>query len=282
MREAQQQLDRGDADEAERAQERAEKNLEEAEKELEQQERRYRALRQFDLLFKLKEELKTYKRTTESHRDWLNRIDVAVREAGRVTRHIRREEIAKLSQQLGTLERDVSDKAGALENEGAVVYTYILKSCSNDLKEVGAQLELKEVGIIPQELLGDVVRRFDLAIKGLERDLRERREQEEQGGQQNQGQNQGQNGQKPPLVPTDAEIRMVMVLQTALNEERSNFFEARPDFGERPPSAGEKARIERLYHQQGSLAEIFDSLRQTLTQQAEGAEHEFPNDEEQR
>jgi len=279
MREARQRLEQGDPDEAERAQERAEKNLKEAERELDREERRYRALRQYELLFKLKEELKTFRRTAQGHREWLQKIDAMVREAGRVTRRIRIAEIGELRKQLATLQRDVSEKAKAVEKEGAVVYTYILNGSANDLKEVEAQVSLKEVGLVPQEILGDVVRRLDLAITGLERDLRERQQQQQQQPQQQQGQQPGSI--KPSLVPPDAEIRMVMVLQKALNEERKVFFDNRPEFGTRTPSAGEKARLERLYHQQGSLAELFDSLRQSFLGGNEDGPA-FPGEEEQR
>ena len=88
------------------------------------------------------------------------------------------------------------------------------------------------------------------------------------------------NNGKPLLVPADAEVRMVMVLQKALNKEREDFFTSRPDFGSKKPTASEKARLERLYHKQGSLAELFDSLRQALiTNQADTpAPEESPDD----
>ena len=57
---------------------------------------------------------------------------------------------------------------------------------------------------------------------------------------------------------------MVLVLQRALNEECENFFENRPEFDKRKPSDREKLRLERMYHQQGSLAELFDNLRENL------------------
>jgi hypothetical protein len=279
MREARQRLDSGNSDEGERAQERAEKALREAEKELDREERRYRALRQHELLFKLKEELKNFRRSAQAHRETLQAVDAQVRDAGRVTRYIRIESLNPLRARVKTLQGDVMDKAGAVEKEGAVVYTYILKGCGRDLKEVEAQLSLKEVGLVPQELLGDVVRRFDLAIKGLERDLRERQKDQQQEQQQR---NRGGSppGTKPALVPPDAEIRMVMVLQQALNDERKNFFANRPDFAERKASSAERARVERLYHQQGSLAELFDSLRESILG-GEEEDFDFPEEREE-
>jgi hypothetical protein len=274
MRQARQRLDAGDPDEAERAQERAEKALREAEKELDREERRYRALRQYELLFKLKEELRNFRRSAQGHRETLQAVDAQVREAGRVTRYIRVESLNPLRARVKTLQGDVVDKAGAVGKEGAVVYTYILNGCGRDLKEVEAQLALKEVGLVPQELLGDVVRRFDLAIKGLERDLRERQQDQQQG---QQGQQPGNN--KPKLVPPDAEIRMVMVLQKALNEEREGFFSNRPDFAARKATTAERARVERLYHQQGSLAELFDSLRENILGREE-EDFDFPEEKE--
>jgi hypothetical protein len=77
---------------------------------------------------------------------------------------------------------------------------------------------------------------------------------------------------KPVLVPPDAEIRMMLVLQQSLNQERENFFANRPEFGRDTPTDADKARIERMYHQQGSLAELFDSLSQSLL----GPEPESP------
>jgi len=279
MREARQRLDAGDSDEAERAQERAEKALREAEQELDREERRYRALRQYELLFKLKEELRNFRRSAQGHRETLQVVDVQVREAGRVTRYIRIESLNPLRARVKTLQGDVMDKAGAVEKEGAVVYTYILNGCGRDLKEVEAQLTLKEVGLVPQELLGDVVRRFDLAIKGLERDLRERQQDQQQ--QQQQGNRGGRQpgSTKPTLVPADAEIRMVAVLQQALNDERENFFTNRPEFAARKATAAERARVERLYHQQGSLAELFDSLRETILGREE-EDFDFPEERE--
>jgi hypothetical protein len=57
---------------------------------------------------------------------------------------------------------------------------------------------------------------------------------------------------------------MVMVLQQELNKERDNFFLNRPDFGARRPSEAELGRLQHFYHQQGWLAEMFDSLRESL------------------
>jgi hypothetical protein len=191
-------------------------------------------------------------------------IEAEVKKRGRVPREIRRGDLKRLIDQVSALQRDVADKATAVEAERAVVYTYILKGCSADLKETAAQLEMSEVGLLPQELLGDVVRRFDLAIKGLERDLQDRREQQQQQQQQQQGERPTDVQNRPELVPKDAEIRMMLVLQESLNQERENFFASRPTFGKEALSDAEKARVERMYHQQGSLAELFDSLAQTL------------------
>ena len=120
------------------------------------------------------------------------------------------------------------------------------------------------VGTIPQEVLGDIVRRFDMALKGLERDLAEKRDEQQRQQQQQRGQGQNQPNGEPRLVPANAEVRMVLVLQRALNEERENFFKNRPEFNTRKPSDREKLRLERMYHQQGSLAELFDNLRENL------------------
>ena len=56
---------------------------------------------------------------------------------------------------------------------------------------------------------------------------------------------------------------MVMVLQKALNEERENFFAATgPTSARAAPTGRESGRaMERLYHQQGSLAELFDAVK---------------------
>ncbi|MHC4957059.1 MAG: hypothetical protein ACYTGN_01690 [Planctomycetota bacterium] len=275
MRDAQRQLQQGESSEAERSQDRAEKSLKEAEKDLAREERRYRNLRQYELLFKLKEELQEFRRMSQAHRESLQGIDAKVRAAGRVTRFINRKELKPLRNQIKGLAREVTEKSDAIEKERAIVYTYILRGCASDLSEVEGQLSVKEVGLVPQEMMGDVVRRFDLAIKGLERDLRERQdEQQKQQGQQGdkKDQQQNQGGGQPRLVPADAEVRMVLVLQKALNKEREDFFLNRPEFGARSPSEGEKARLERLYHQQGSLAELFDSVRQSLV----GAPEDHP------
>ncbi len=280
MREAQQHLQQGRPDEAERAQDRAEKSLKEAEKELAKEERRYRNLRQYELLFKLKDELKAFRRSAQANREQLVAIEAKVRAAGRVTRSINKAELKPLLRHVRRLERDVSDKSAAIEKERAIVYTYILKGCASDLKEVDAQLAMKEVGLVPQEMLGDVVRRFDMAIAGLERNLQEREADRKKQDQQGNRNNSQANNGKPLLVPADAEVRMVMVLQKALNQEREDFFTSRPDFGSKKPTASEKARLERLYHKQGSLAELFDSLRQALvTDQADTpAPEESPDD----
>ena len=282
MREAQQHLQQGRPDEAEHAQDRAEKSLKEAEKDLAKEERRYRNLRQYELLFKLKDELKAFRRSAQANREQLVAIAAKVRAAGRVTRSINKAELKPLLKHVRRLERDVTDKSAAIEKERAIVYTYILKGCASDLKEVDAQLAMKEVGLVPQEMLGDVVRRFDMAIAGLERNLQEREEDRKKQDQQDQqgNRNNSTNNGKPLLVPADAEVRMVMVLQKALNQEREDFFTSRPDFGSKKPTASEKARLERLYHKQGSLAELFDSLRQALiTNQADTpAPEESPDD----
>ncbi|MGH7162663.1 MAG: hypothetical protein ACREID_04205, partial [Planctomycetota bacterium] len=272
MRDARRQLEEGAADEAEASQERAQKSLEEAERELSQEERRYRSLRQHELLFQLKEQLSAFRRASQAHLEELQGIDAEARQAGRVGRHLERARIEPLRKKVGGLKRDVADKSAAVEKENAVVYTYILKGCAADLGEVEEHLRLREVGVLPQELLGDIVRRFDLALKGLDRDLQERRD--EQQAQQQDGQQGPTEGDRPALVPAAAELRMVMVLQKALNEERENFFANRPDFGQRKPTEGEKARMERLYHQQGSLAELFESLRRSVTRQTEEGQEE--------
>jgi len=132
--------------------------------------------------------------------------------------------------------------------------------------------------------MGDVVRRFEMAIRGLERELHERESEKKEGENGQQGRQGGgqQGGGKRPLVPPDAEIRMILVMQRSLNEERENFFTSRPDLDERQFSEGEKARLRRLYHQQGSLAELFDTLRQNLLGGApESAPEEHGSGEEE-
>jgi len=283
MRDAQRAMERGDVDEAERAQERAEKALDQSQREMSEEERRYRSLRQYELLFKLREELRAFRRTAQAHRETLAKVDANVKQAGRVTRSIRRSEIRPLRQRIRALFTDIEEKAAAIRKERAIVYSYILGNCVTDLKEVEAQLSLKETGLVPQELLGDVVRRIDLAIRGLERDLKEKQKQQQNPQQQQnqqggQGQQPGRTG-PPPLVPADAEIRMVMVLQRELNEERQKFFDNRPDLTSRRPTPSEKARLERMYHKQGSLAELFDSLRRSLAERG-GDQPEFGDEKE--
>jgi hypothetical protein len=273
MRDARRSLDAAEADQAEGAQARAENSLRKAEQELSEEERRYRNLRQYELLFKLKEELKSFRRQAQANLEGLQQLDAIVRREGRVDRHTRKAYLEPLQGRVKRLHDDVKEKAEAIAQENAIVYTYILNGCVSDLDEVSGQLGLKEVGVVPQELLGDIVRRLDMAIRGLEQDLQERREDQQQQGSGSGGQPQ------PRLVPPDAEIRMVMVLQRALNEEREGFFAARPDLGERKPTESESARLQRLYHQQGSLAELFDSLRQTFTGH-DGQEPGFPGEEE--
>ena len=103
-----------------------------------------------------------------------------------------------------------------------------------------------------------------MALQGLERELNERKKEDQQ-EQQQQGQQGGGQGNGPrPLVPPDAEIRMILVMQRTLNEEHGNFVQSRPDLDERKLTDSEKARLKRFYHQQGSLAELFDTLRQNL------------------
>jgi len=280
MRQARQKLEQGEMEDAERAQERAQKSLEQTEKELREEERRYRQLRQHELLFRLRNELKEFRRAAQAHLETIQKIDAEARKSGRVTRALYRTEVQPLTRQIGELERGIGKKADAIEKEGAVVYTYLLRGCADDLKELTTSLRAREVGLLPQELLGDVIRRFDMALKGLERDIAEKKEQAQQ---QQQGGQQGgqQSGGTPRLVPANAEVRMVLVLQRALNEERENFFKSRPGFGQRTPKDGEKARLERMYHQQGSLAELFDNLRESLLG-GENQNDPFRDEEEQR
>ncbi|MEE8107334.1 MAG: hypothetical protein V3T86_17495 [Planctomycetota bacterium] len=281
MRQAGQKLEQGEMDEAERAQERAQKSLEQTEKELKEEERRYRQLRQHELLFRLRNELKEFRRASQAHLETIQKIDAEARKAGRVTRALYRTEVQPLTRQIDELERGIGKKADAIEREGAVVYTYLLRGCGDDLKELTVSLRAREVGLLPQELLGDVIRRFDMALKGLERDIAEKKQQAQQQQQGQQGGGQGQGGGQPRLVPPNAEVRMVLVLQRALNEERENFFKSRPGFGQTDPKDGEKARLERMYHQQGSLAELFDSLRESLLG-GENQDDPFRDEEEQR
>jgi len=243
-------------------------------KDLAKEERRYRNLRQYELLFKLKEELKAFRRQAQAHRETLQNVHAKVKAAGRVSRFINKLDIRPLRRRIKQLAREVSEKADAIRKERAIVYTYILKGCATDLKEIEGQLSMKQVGLVPQEMLGDVVRRFDLAIKGLERNLRERQD-EQQKKNQDQKKKKQQGNTKPLLVPPDAEVRMVMVLQQALNREREDFFASRPDFGRRTPTTGERLRLERLYHQQGSLAELFDSVREALVGEQQDPAHGF-------
>jgi hypothetical protein len=126
------------------------------------------------------------------------------------------------------------------------------------------------------------VRKFEMALSGLDRELQERQQENQQQGQQGQQQGPQSDGDRPrPLVPPDAEIRMILVMQRTLNEERKNFFESRPDLDSRELSDSEKARLKRLYHQQGSLAELFDNLRQNLLGDG-GGPAEMPPEEENR
>jgi len=168
---ARQDLSNEDPAEAEQDQEQVKEKLTQAQEALQEERDRYMDLRQEELLFRIKDELKQFLEKQQP-------ISLATDDAGRklaegrrLTRPVRR----KLNQ-LGERELELADKLKfikeALTEEDVVVYSYVLRANEQDLRSVSQRLSgsRPDPGEYTSLLQHDVENRTTKLIEALKRE----------------------------------------------------------------------------------------------------------------
>ena len=262
--EAAEKLDEGDSDEAEKKQEEAKKNLAEAREALEEERERYEDLRQEELLFKIRDELKQFLTKQQPITQKTEAARKQLAETGRLSRRSRR----RLNE-LGEEEQELAGSAKflreALEKEQVLVFSHALQANEQDLFEVknrlgGRRPRPDEVTIVLQK---DVEDRTMKLIEALEREQRRRQEQRKQ-GDRNQRQNNGQN-QRRRLVSLTAELEMLKQMEEDMlkrTQFMGKLITARGD----DVSEIDLALLERLAHRHNQITEIFLALKKQVEQ----------------
>ena len=270
---AQESMENGEQDDTEQQQEEVMEKLEEAMEALEEELDRYMDLRQEELLFRMKDELMSFLEKQQPITEETKATRESLAEGNRMTRRMRR----KLNQ-LGERERDLADKAeflhSALEEEGVLVFTHILRSNEDDLNTVGKQLSgsSPDPGDLTIMLQEDVEARTAKLLDALSLEQKrrreeqqrrqEQREQEEQ--QQQQPDNNGQQRQR--LVSVIAELEMLLQMEQEMmgrTGQMERLIKARGGDG---ITELESALIERLANRHNEITQIFLEMKKMVEQ----------------
>ncbi len=263
---AEKAMEEGDPDEADEQQERAKEKLAEAQQDLEEERDRYMDLRQEELLFKIKEELTQF---LEVQRPiTLATIEAAEKlaEGKRLSRPMRRK-LNGLGENEGELASKVEFIRTALQEESVLVFSHILKSNEDDLRELAKRLsgrrpEANEYTVILQQ---DVEARTVQLLEALERERKRREEEKKKEKEEKQGENQF-GPQKKRLVPILAELKMLKRMEEEMIKSTEALESILDASGADGISELDTQIAERLANRHNAITEIFGKVKQQLEQ----------------
>jgi chromosome segregation ATPase len=253
MDDAEGQLEQGSGEKAAKSAEEARKYVEQAKEELERERRRYEALRQEEMLFRLVQDLKEFKKEQQRIRTEVEEISAAA--AGGAPTRPQRKALKNLGGDEGKLRGRLDERVKAVREEGSPAFGTALEAVAVDVSEVARLLEEEQHDAYVRGLMAEVEHALGDLIGAFEDEI-ERRQKE---GDQPPPEGQGQPG-KPPLVPPMVEIKLLRRMQNDLNQKVETFWRTNP--GVRDGSLGERERrtLERLYNQQGHIADDLQKL----------------------
>jgi len=214
--------------EANKDQNEAEKNLEDAKKELadaiqkEQDAAQQQALAQIETM--LRKVLESQKRLSTGTKD----TQAKAKPDGKFerTESVR---LADLADGEGKLAEDTQGIAKLLDDEGTtIVFPSVLRDVREDMAKTQELLASLQPGALAQGIQKEIEDRLQEMIDALQKEMSDRRQKDQQGKGQGKG-------QKQPLVPPIAELKMLRSLQVQINNrtvllaETSKANQAAPD-----------------------------------------------------
>src|SRR5262245_58037668 len=253
MDDAQRQLDQGSGEKASKSAEEARRYLEQTKRDIEKERRRYESLRQEEMLFRLVQDLKEFKKEQERIRGGVKELANAAA-AGSLSR-AQKIALRKFSAEEGALRGRIDERVKAIREEGSPAFGSALEAVAVDTGEVARILEEDTPDAYVLGLMDEVSRAIADLIGAFEDEIQRR---------QKPSQGQGQQGQqpngKPPLVPAIVELKLMRRMQNDLNQKVENFWRQNPGVRQGDLTDRQRRALERLYNQQGHIADDFQKL----------------------
>jgi hypothetical protein len=258
MDDASRQMDAGSGENASKSAEEARRYLEQLRQDLEREKRRYESLRQEEMLFRLVRDLKEFETEQRRIRDATKELSDAA--ALNPLARPQKIQLRGLGADQERLKGRVDERAKAVQEEGSTAFARALLNLRADMTEIARLLQSSQLGPFVLGLEDEVLHALGDLIGGFTDEI-QRRQQEDQGqGDPPEG---GQQG-KPPLVPPIVEIKLLRRLQQDVNLKLQNFWAQNPGAREGRMDDAQRRLLERLYHEQGGLAEDLEKLIETV------------------
>jgi hypothetical protein len=264
MEGAQRALESGATDAAAVREREAAEQLEQASEQLAGDRDRYEQLRQEEVLFRVGEELAALHERQVAIGLETRELDDTRRDRDRLGRSQARA-VARLSGEERGLSVQAEALRAALEQDGAIAFTFALQRTRDDLQNASGLLADEQTGVMPQLVQADVVRRLEDLMAVLDAELERRRNAELEEPQE--GQPQGQQP-SPPLVPTVAELLLVQRMEQAALARLENFIALTPTIDEEDGLVPvERELLERWALEHRQVTELF---RRMIPDEPEG------------
>jgi chromosome segregation ATPase len=257
MEDAEQSLEAGSSGSASESAEEARRYLEQAKQDLEREKRRYEALRQEEMMFKLVQDLKEFRTDQDRIRDETKKIADAV--AGGTLAHGYKAQLRRLAAEETTLKSRLDERVKAIREERSPAFGTSLEIVGVDMAEVARLLENMQSDAYVQGLESEVSSGLTTLVQAFEDEIKRR---SEKGGGKPPPPGSGQA--RAALVPPIVEIKLMRRLQGILNTKLETFWSQNP--GVREGKIDDKTRrvLESLYHQQQTIADALEALKQSV------------------
>ena len=225
---------------------------------MEKEKWKYENLRQEEIIFNLSGELKelvkeqtavyndtkTLHQSTEKH--GVTRRDlIAIRRIGSRQKKLM-SEIDKIMQKL--------------EKEDSQVFNWILRRIRVNMDETIKNLRRRDMGILTQSLQKEAIDRMSKLLVALKEEQDRRKKQNQQ--QQQQQQQEDQMQQRPRILPTIAELKMIKDIQIEIKDKTQRLFNNIKD--KKVMDSLTRKRLERLGYEEGDLAEMTKRFIESL------------------
>ncbi|MBL8859999.1 MAG: hypothetical protein JNL28_15935 [Planctomycetes bacterium] len=261
---AQENLEEGDLDEAQKNEEKTEREMRKALEELGQEEEQYQKLRQEELLFKIAEQVRTL---LEEHRAAMKdtlEIDQQ-RTGGQKTTHTQKLRLRKIAKVEEALAKRAAEIGKAILAEGSLVFAEMLDEAEKDLMRIGRDMSDAgdfQSGDRVQTLQQDVEQSLVWLQEALAQE-KERRRQEEQDKQQ-----QPPGEKRPPsnrLVPDVAELKLLRRMEVDILDSIDQMRILHPEIAEgKVLDSLLFEDISRLAVRHQKMSELFSKFRKRL------------------
>jgi hypothetical protein len=252
MEDAERGLESGAGQKASDSAEEARRYLEQARQDLERERRRYEELRQEEVLFRLVEDLKEFRKEQQRVREETAKIDDA--SAGGPLARAQRRALRTLSGDESRLKARVDERVKVLREEGSPAFGTSLEAVGVDMAEVARMLEDEQHGRAVLGLADEVSHQLTQLVQAFEDELKTRKDRPK-GGEEPQG-----GGGRMPLVPPIVEIKLLRRLQMELNAKVETFWQQNPGVREGGLDDRQRRTLERLYNRQGKIADDLQRL----------------------